>query len=224
MTNAQEFHDKIRLQINRFIFYNGFAPDVDELAAGMFADPKRVEEGLHQLAEDHALVLHPDSSKIWVAHPFALFPTLFWVESGDKQWWGNCAWCALGIAALAKEDTRIFTTIGGEEDRVIIEIRENDLMTNDLLVHFPIPAKRLWDNVLYTCANTLVFKTENQVDEWCQRHRVPKGEVHSMDRVWELSKLWYGYYLDDDWKRKTPEIAENIFREVGFSGEFWKMR
>jgi len=48
--------------------------------------------------------------------------------------------------------------------------------------------------------------------------------VYSLDRVWELSKLWYGYYLDDDWKRKTPEIAEEIFRKVGFSGEFWKMR
>ena len=224
MKTEQQFQDQIRLEINRFIFNTGFAPTVDEISAFMFADPKMIEEGLYQLAENHVLVLHPNSTKIWVAHPFALFPTLFWVESGHKKWWGNCAWCALGIAAMAKENTRIISSIGGEEEKFEINIRDHELIQKDLLVHFPIPAKRLWDNVLYTCANTLTFENEKQIEDWCDRHRVEKGEVHSLERVWELSKLWYGYYLDDGWKRKSPDVAEEIFEKVGLIGEFWKMR
>ncbi len=102
---TQEFQDKVRIEINRYIFNNGFAPGTLELANVLRSTESEVETGLKQLADNHALVLHPNSFNIWVAHPFALFPTLFWVESANKKWWGNCAWCSLGIAAMTKTDT-----------------------------------------------------------------------------------------------------------------------
>jgi hypothetical protein len=158
-----------------------------------------------------------------VAHPFALFPTLFWVESGDKKWWGNCSWCSLGIAAMSKEDTRIFTKTCGESDPLRIDITNGQVIQKDLLVHFSIPAKRFWDNVIYTCSNLLTFDNERQINDWCNRHNMTKGEVLTLEQVWELSKIWYGNYLDDTWTRKTPEYAELLFKKVGLTGDFWKL-
>ncbi len=120
-----------------------------------------------------------------------------------------------GHCSNDKDRHRIFTKVSGEAEPVRIDIINNDVIQKDLLVHFPIPAKKLWDNVIYTCANMLVFKNENQIDDWCQRHNVTKGQVLSLEKAWELSKLWYGNYLDDTWTRKTPEYAESLFRKVG---------
>ena len=219
----QEFQDQVRFQINRYIMEKGFAPVMSSLGRVLNSVDVMVKNGLQQLAENHAIVLHPNSLQIWVAHPFALFPTLFWVESGTRKWWGNCAWCSLGIAAIAKADCSIFTKLSGEKDPLRIDVKGGNVLQNDLLVHFAIPAKQLWDNVIYTCANMLAFETEIQIDDWCKRHDVPKGQVVPINQVWELAKLWYGNYLDDTWTRKTPEYAESIFRKVGLSGAFWKL-
>lgn len=220
----QEIQDKIRIQINKFIFDKGYAPTVPELSEILNINVDTIERGLKQLADNHALVLHPNTFDIWVAHPFALFPTMFWVESNGKKWWGNCTWCSLGIAALTKTNTKVFTKLSGEKESVVIEIVDSKVVQSDLLVHFPIPAKKFWDNVIYTCSNMLTFNEEAQVNEWCKRHNVVKGEVHSLEKVWELAKLWYSNYLDESWTRKSPDEAESIFKKVGLTSEFWKLK
>lgn len=219
----QEFQDILRYQVNRFIFDHGFAPTTAELASLTSRSEEEVQRGLEALAENHAIVLHPDSHKIWVAHPFALFPTLFWVESDRQSWYGNCTWCSFGVAALVKEDVKIHTKLNGTIDPLIIHIEDGQVRETDLAVHFPIPAKHFWDNVIYTCANMLTFDSEEAVDAWCQQQRVDKGEVRSISSVWELARKWYGNYLSPDWTRKSVSKAHAIFEEVGFTSDFWKL-
>ncbi len=218
---TDDFQNNIRFQINRFIFDNGFAPDVNQLVELTQTDTKKVELGLTALADNNALVLHPNSFDIWVAHPFALFPTLFWVKSQDKQWWGNCTWCSFGIATLINADTEIFTKLQGQQQSLTIHIKDNKVVEEDFVVHFPISASRFWKNVIYTCANMLIFSNDIEVDDWCKRHNKPKGQVLQIGQVWELSKLWYGNYLDKDFKLKTKQEAEEIFKQVGFTSDFW---
>lgn len=219
-----DFQNKLRYHINRYIFDNGFAPSADELSEITGTNINEIQQGLIALADNHALVLHPNSFDIWIAHPFALYPTLFWVKTKDKEWWGNCTWCSLGIASMAKTDTDINTKAGGEEETLTIRVHHGKIVEKNLFVHFPISAKRFWDNVVYTCSNMLTFKSEKDIDEWCSKHRIEKGEVVPLEQVWELAKLWYGNYLDPDWKRKTPEAAEEIFKKAGLTSDFWKMK
>jgi hypothetical protein len=221
MTN--DLQNKMRYHINRFIFDNGFAPTVDDLASLLQIKSDPVKQTLKSLADSHALVLHPNSFDIWVAHPFALFPTLFWVKTAGKEWWGNCTWCSFGIATLTKTDTNIYTKLKGEEEPLLVQIRDNEIVQKDYVVHFPIPAGKFWDNVLYTCSMILIFKNENEVDNWCKQHNKPKGEVLPVSKVWELAEVWYGNYLDPDFVRKTKEVAENMFNQVGLTSDFWKL-
>jgi len=214
---------QIRYHINQFIYSHGFAPNVTQLSQLLNMDPTPIKQGLQSLADNHALVLHPQTYDIWVAHPFALFPTLFWVKTENKSWWGNCAWCSFGIAHLASSDTMIYTKLKGEEEEITLSIRNGEILDENYVVHFPIPAKQFWNNVIYTCSMMLLFRNEAEVDDWCKRHNKQKGEVLKAKQVWDLAKIWYGNYLDKDFKCKTKDIAQSMFNQVGLTSDFWKL-
>jgi len=51
--------------------------------------------------------------------------------------------------------------------------------------------KNAWDNVTYTCSLMLSFPSEQDVDEWCNRHGVDKGDVRKVEDFWPFAKKWY---------------------------------
>ena len=78
-----------------------------------------------------------------------------------NNWWGCCAWCSLGVAAIIKGDVVITTSLGAHGEKVDISITDGEVAEEDLLVHFPVSMKQAWDNVIYTCSTMLVFKKVN---------------------------------------------------------------
>jgi hypothetical protein len=136
---SQTSNSTLHYTIIKHVIEKGYAPNLSALMELLQADRDSVVSGLKQLEADHGVVLHPDSSDIWVIHPFSLSPTNFWVQSDTGSWWGNCAWCSLGIAALLKRDVTITTSIGAQGDRVDAHIEDGRVIEDHLLVHFPIP-------------------------------------------------------------------------------------
>lgn len=172
--------------ILQYIIDNGYAPTAKQLADILQTDTAEVEQALYALQEYHGVVLHPNEPKIWVIHPFSLAPTNFLVRTAGKEWWGNCAWRSLGIAALLQQDLTITTRFGALDEQVIIHIANGEVQEKNLYIHFPIPMRNAWDNVIYTCSNMLVFKNENQIDEWTAKHNIPKGDMQPISHVWEF--------------------------------------
>lgn len=209
--------------ILKHIIDKGFAPDVKELATLLNSSEAEVEKGLYDLQEYHGLVLHPNEAKIWVIHPFSLAPTNFLVESATGKWWGNCAWCSLGVAALLNEDVKIKTSIGAHGDPIEIAIKNGKIIQKNYYIHFPVPMKKAWDNVLYTCSTMLVFETEAQIDHWCQRHKIPKGDIQPLEKIWEFSKKWYGNHLNPEWLKWTMKEAKAMFIQHELTHEIWDM-
>ena len=216
-------HSNLHYTILNFIIEHGFAPEVDILSELLHETEECVIEALYALEEYHGLVLHPHEPKIWVIHPFSLAPTNFLVQSKSGKWWGNCAWCSLGIAALLKEDLTITTSLGAHGERLDIEIKNDKIIQNDLLIHFPIPMKQAWDNVIYTCSLMLVFKGEKAIDHWCAKHNINKGDVQPISNIWAFSKKWYGSHLNPNWKKWTNVQAREIFDEFGLDHEVWAL-
>ena len=103
-------HGTLHATIAGHFMDHGSAPTIAQLSAQLALDRETVANALQALAEYHGVVLHPTSREIWAMHPFSAAPTSFWVESKGRGWWGNCAWCALGIAALLQADATITTT------------------------------------------------------------------------------------------------------------------
>lgn len=206
-----------------YIISTGYAPDLPTLSMLLKAPEAEVETGLYELQDYHGVVLHPNQPKIWVIHPFSLAPTNFLVQSKKGEWWGNCTWCALGIAALLQEDVTITTTLGAHTDQIRLHIIDGAVEEKDLLVHFPIPMNRAWDNVIYTCSTMLLFRKEEEIDRWSKRHNIPKGDVQPVTTIWPFAKKWYGNHLNPNWKKWTVAEAKAIFEEFGLTHPIWQL-
>jgi hypothetical protein len=117
----------------------------------------------------------------------------------------------------------ITTSLGAEEERVVISVANGRVTPDDLLVHFPIPMARAWDNVVYTCSTMLFFRSDADVSGWSRRHGLPIGDVQPISTVFELAKRWYGDYLRPDWRKRSTQEALDIFRDLGFSHPVWNL-
>ncbi|MCC7054620.1 MAG: alkylmercury lyase family protein [Gemmatimonadaceae bacterium] len=213
----------VHATIARHFLSHGTAPSIAVLAETLGVAVAVMAEALRALADDHGVVLHPVSGEIWAMHPFSAAPTAFWVESGGRGWWGNCAWCSLGIVALLRADATITTSLGGECTQVVLQVRDGAVTPAGYCVHFPIPMARAWDNVTYTCSTMLVFASSSAVDAWCARHAMPRGDVQALDVVWAFAQAWYGRHLDPTWTKWTTEEARTLFDRFGFTGPTWAL-
>ena len=103
------------------------------------------------------------------------------------------------VITLTLNPQTITTTAGAESKQLIIQVKNGQLTHNNLLVHFPIPMQQAWDNVTYTCSNMLLFEAEQDVINWCQRHKMPLGDIQPLQQRWaEIN-----YQLEEDQREKA---------------------
>lgn len=223
MTAAPLTHATVHHAIIRSFLDRERPPTINELAAHFGCDQSTVRHGLRALAEYHGVVLHPHSDEIWVAHPFSAAPTTCVVRAGSKRWWGNCIWCSLGVATLAGGTAQIETRLGALDDPLTIRIVDGEILDRDLVVHFPIPMRSAWDNVLYTCAVMLPFRSEDAVDAWCRSRGIPKGDVRPIGQIWRFATEWYGRHADADWQKWSVREATDLFARHGLTGPTWAL-
>ena len=140
----------------RAAVYNSFRdqsrpPSATELSDTLGAAPGEVSSAIRNLAEEHCLVLVPDTESIWMTHPFSGIETDFVVSIGVRRWFANCVWDGLSILALfggevgGSLDTRSPAT--GEGLR--FEVSQG-VVRGPGLVHFLVPARHFWDDIGYT--------------------------------------------------------------------------
>lgn len=204
----------------------GHAPSCDDLAAHFDVERSIVVSALQALQHEHGVVLHPHVPEVWIAHPFATTPTPFTVRRGSDRWWGNCAWCSLGVAVLVArpgEPVSVATTLGGEDEQVTLRIVDGVLEDDAYVVHFPVPMTRAWDNVVYTCSVMQLFRDAAHVDEWCERHRIPRGDIRPVATVLAFANDWYGRHLEPDWRKWSTDEAARIFERHGLTGPVWAL-
>lgn len=223
MTYPPLTHGQLHATILQHIVDQGVAPEVEALAARFGTSDERIVEALRALADYHGVVLHPHAPKVWVIHPFSLAPTNFLLRAADGEWWGNCAWCSLGAAALLNRDVTITTTLGANSRQAEVRIRDGRLLDTDFAVHFPVPMAQAWDNVVYTCSTMLLFEDEAHVEDWSHRHGIPRGDVQPIERVWEFARVWYGNHLNPEWTKWTTNEARAMFESFGLTGPTWRL-
>lgn len=216
-------HSSLHAAIVACFLSNQRAPTIRELAAQFDCDEAQARAGLRALAQYHGAVLQPHSDEIWVVHPFSAAPTTCVVRSGAQAWWGNCAWCSLGLAHLAGGTASLETRLGALGDAVTLRIENGQLLDTDYVVHFPIPMRQAWDNVVYTCSIMLLFRNEADVDRWCATRGIAKGDVRPVAQIWKFAAEWYGRHADANWKKWTVGEAAELFRRHGLTGPVWEL-
>jgi hypothetical protein len=69
----------------------------------------------------------------------------------------------------------------------------------------------------------LLFQSEEWIDKWCKRNNLARGEVLTLQQVWELSKRWYQDRLSLEYHGRSIEQVAEIFRQAGLTSTFWKV-
>ena len=127
----------------------GAIPSRSELATSA-GGSDQLDAQLRALHDHHQLVLDADLS-IRMALPFSGIPTDHIVRSGDRRWFANCAWDALAIPAAMGIDAAIEAPWLDDGTPVDLHIVDGELRGDtDAHVHFVIPARRWWDDIVDT--------------------------------------------------------------------------
>jgi hypothetical protein len=132
------------------VLHVGSIPGVADTAAALASTPAQVRAAFQRLAAAHVLVLQQGNPEILMANPFSAVPTAFEVQVGNRSWWGNCVWDALGIAAMTREDARISSACGDCSDALVVTIKGGSLADAPGIAHFSVPARHWWDNIVFT--------------------------------------------------------------------------
>jgi Alkylmercury lyase len=98
---------------------------------------------LARLAEAHVVVLGDDGGVV-MAHPFAAHRDGAQVEADGREWWGNCAWDALGIVALLGLGDAVV-----ESNGVTVRLHDGS-PERDAVFHVLVPARDWWVDVGFT--------------------------------------------------------------------------
>ena len=72
--------------------------------------------------------------------------------------------------------------------------------------------------MVYPCSTMLLFESTAAVDDWCRRHRIPRGDVQPVSLVWDFARAWYGRHLDENWTKWSSEQAKAIFDRFQLTG------
>ena len=152
--NIDQQNDALDKEV-RFHIYDSFlsggkVPLKADIAAGLGRTPDSITESLGRLAAGRVVVLQEEGGEILMANPFSAVPTPFIVEAGERSWWGNCIWDALGILAMVGQDGRIVTACGDCNDAMLLQVEGGKLLPAEGLIHFSVPAVRWWENIKFT--------------------------------------------------------------------------
>ena len=140
----------VRLQVFGETAGTGQVPQAPAIAAALERSPAEVEAAIQRLAADRVWILAPGTTTIWAANPFAAVPTNFRVEAQGRTYWGICIWDALGIPAALGVDATITTRCGDGDDELVLEISDGELVRGAGVIHFAVPARQWWENIVFT--------------------------------------------------------------------------
>ncbi len=154
MNLIMDNNDSPLWQVRAFI-YNHFAdttqpPTVEETARHFDISTEEASELYKELHNRHAFFLETETLTVRMAWPFSAVPTIFKVHANGKTYYANCAWDMLGIPVLLQSDAVVEAVCTESNDLVQLEIKNGQITNYDLLIHFPLPFSRWYDDLVFT--------------------------------------------------------------------------
>lgn len=141
---------RVRSAVYDSFISRGAAISRAEAADRLSLSARQVAAAYQRLAEAHMLVLQPGSGEVLMANPFSAVPTAFRVSSGERAWWGNCIWDALGILVMTNRDGTVETACPDCGEGLTLRVAGGELESAPVVVQFTVPAAHWWDDIVFT--------------------------------------------------------------------------
>jgi hypothetical protein len=145
----RDFEQKLRIYIYRHFIRHGRSPSISDMVHGLTSSRKRVRSALDSLCRTHAFVLQ-EHGELWRAAPFSAIPTAFPVQVGLLNYYANCIWDALGIAAMLAKNARIATSCGCCNFEMTLRVHNGRLVESNGIIHIAVPARDWYKDIVFT--------------------------------------------------------------------------
>ncbi len=145
-----DFDTRVKLAIYRHLADTTRAPSLQEVAECVRASSSQVEEGYARLCRNRVLVLESDGVTIRMAPPFSGVATQHRVRVGDKEYFANCAWDALGVPAALHAPGDVLSRCEQSGEPIHLYVHENGPDPEPCVIHFAVPAALWWKDIVYT--------------------------------------------------------------------------
>lgn len=143
--------EAVRRFVYDYVVQHSTAPAPDLIARQLSLPLAEVKQALLRLTEAHAvMVAEPQSCDLWRVAPFSAVPTLFEVRVGEKRWWANCIWDALGILAALGKDGEVVTACPCCNQAMTMSVKGGALASGEGAVHFLLPVRDWYQDVVFT--------------------------------------------------------------------------
>lgn len=150
MTEHREFDAEVRRQVYEHTIGVGRPPTIEETARALGVPEDEARDSFRRLAAGFVLVLQRESDEILMAAPFSAVPTPFVVRTSSQSYFANCAWDALGIPAMLREDAETLASCGCCGEAMSLKVEGGELARGEGVIHFALPAARWWENITFT--------------------------------------------------------------------------
>lgn len=214
----------------RLFIYHSFANNVlvnaDVLAHQFRITEDQALHSLRQLHDQHLIVLDNDRRNIVMAHPWSTKNLGFIVSSSKHEWWGGCAWDSFAIPSLIDEKCHVSTKCPscGSEIDIDVEPDQPPDVGSEIVAHFLIPVTEMWNDVVYSCSNQLLFCSREHVNGWLKETGNTFGTILDLKTLWTLATGWYKGRLSADYRRRDANEAAEFFRSICLTGDFWRTK
>ena len=142
---------RVRLAVLERTIASGQVPTAGEIAAELDMPLAMVQEAYAKLGEGHVFVCEQDDpSRLRMANPFSAVPTAFKVSARGCSYYGNCVWDSLGIVSLLGGEGVVETSCPDCSQPLSLRVTGGKLVESDSVVHFSVPARRWWDDIVFT--------------------------------------------------------------------------
>jgi hypothetical protein len=214
--------EDVRLAVYAAFAETGRPPTHAEIAGEHGVGETEVRTALRALAEARHVVLD-DGDTILMAHPFSSIPMGFSAMGRRALWWGGCAWDSFALPHLLPDEPAVLvaTRCPGCGRALAWDVRREEPPEGSEVAHFRTPAAHMWDDVVATCSNQLLFCSADCVELHLATTGANRGYVMDLATLWRLASHWYDGRLDRGYQRRDPAEAKTYLRDVGLSGDFW---
>jgi hypothetical protein len=145
-----EFDIQVKLAVYGHFAATGERPSAEEVARSIGSDQQSVAGAYARLRAQRVLLLEADGVSIRMAPPFSGVPTQHRVESDGRQYFGNCAWDALGVLAALHKPGTVHSRCEQSGEPLRLAVGTEGPEPSDWLFHCQVPAAKWWDDLVFT--------------------------------------------------------------------------
>lgn len=224
---SQQLSQLVRKFVFDHLLEHGVPPVVEQLMTGFSLSRDEATEVLHGLAEARHIALVPGTARILMAFPFSAIATPFRVTVSDRTYFANCAWDAVAFHSMLQQPVRVESFCNHCAAPIELELRAGRTIhvePRETLIYLALPPARWWDDIVRTCANTMVFFASPEHRDASPLCAPPDSAVSlTPDEVHALSGPIYGRKFELDYVRPSRDELVEHFAAMGLTGHYWQL-